>query len=52
MLDEVKPETIFADRPYHLRRIECLETAKRGIHVFSKKPISLKLDELDAIGKA
>ena len=52
MLDEVKPEVISADGPYHLHGIECLEAAKRGIHVFSEKPISLKLDELEAIGKA
>ena len=51
MLDELKPDVISADGPYHLHGIECLEAAKRGIHEFSEKPISLKLDELDAIEK-
>ena len=51
MLDELKPDVISADGPYHLHGIECLEAAKRGIHVFSEKPITLKLDELDAIEK-
>ena len=51
MLDELKPEVVSADGPYHLHGVECLEAAKRGIHVFSEKPITLKLDELDAIGK-
>ena len=51
MLDELEPDVISAAGPYHLHGIECLEAAKRGIHVFSEKPLALKLDELAAIEK-
>lgn len=49
MLDEARPDVISADGPYHLHGIECLEAAKRGIHVFCEKPISLRRDELAEI---
>lgn len=52
MLVQEKPDAVSVDGPFHQHGIMCLECAKRGIHVFCEKPISLDLAELEEIENA
>lgn len=52
MLDEVKPDLVAIDGPFHLHAEMAADALKRGIHVFCEKPIALTLEELATLREA
>lgn len=52
MYDEMKPDFVFIASPNCLHKEHTVEAAKRGIHVFSEKPIAMTLEGADAMVEA
>lgn len=52
MIQEVKPDLVVVDGPFHLHAAMAAEILSRGIHVFCEKPIALDLEELSMLEKA
>ncbi len=52
MLEQVKPDIVAIDGPWHLHATMAAFALRKGIHVFCEKPIALTLDDLDAVQQA
>lgn len=51
MLDAVKPDVVCVDGPFELHAAMCIESFRRGIHVFCEKPVALTMRDLDRLRK-
>jgi len=52
MLDELKPDIAFDATHTCTHAFHSIEAAKRGIHMFTEKPIAMSVEEADAMVKA
>jgi len=49
MLDAIKPDALTVAGPCERRADMCIEAFRRGVHVFSEKPVVTTLEDLDRV---
>lgn len=49
MLDDVRPDVAAVFLPFHRLAEASLEAVRRGIHVFSEKPLAIRMRDLEAL---
>lgn len=49
MLDEEKPDLLCVCGPFEQHAAMCIEGFRRGMHVFSEKPVAVSLEELERL---